>query len=224
MTSAESSSRERRSRISIRRCSKQPGTATGTAAYDALQDLLWRRACRRDGRAHEADGPSVVAGTISDFVATLDGLRTQFGIPARGVYAFVVVTLCIGLAMVLGPSLFLAGPPCPVHPVLGQIAVGRLVPSGAQVVFHPVEAELPDQAVPRGVVRDDGSFVLSTFGTDDGAPTGEYVVTVQWFRVGKDGSPGPNVLPRRYASPDSSPLRVAVDEGRNELTRFEVSR
>lgn len=224
MTSAKLSSHQRRSRISIRRCPKQPGTATGTAAYDALQDMLWRRSLRRDGREQETSGTAAIDGVISDFVATLDGLRRQAGIPAWGVSAAVIVTLCVGLVTVFGPTLFRAGPPCPVHPVVGHMTCGKLIPSGAQVVFHPVAGELPDQAVPRAVVRNDGSFVLSTFGTDDGAPTGEYIVTIQWFRVGKDGSPGPNVLPRRYAFPDSSPLRVAVAEGRNELTHLEVSR
>jgi hypothetical protein len=224
MTSAKRSSHQRGSRISICRCPKQPGTATGTAAYDALQAMLWRRSLRRDGSGREAAGTSALDGAISDFVATLDGLRRQAGVPAWGVSAAVIVALCVGLATILGPTLFRAGPPCPVHPVVGHMTCGKLIPAGAQVVFHPVVGELPDQAVPRAVVRDDGSFALSTFGTDDGAPTGEYIVTIQWFRVGKDGSPGPNVLPRRYAFADSSPFRVAVAEGRNELTRFEVSR
>lgn len=224
MTSTDASSHQRGERISIRRCPKQPGSATGSAAYDALQAMLWRRSQRRDGRCPEVAVPSAVEGAISDFVATLDGLRSQAGIPAWGIPVAVFVTLVVGLATILGPRLFRAGPPCPVHPVIGHIAVGKLIPSGAQVVFHPVSGALPDQAVPRAVVRDDGSFVISTFGVDDGAPQGEYVVTVQWFRVGKDGSPGPNVLPKRYTSPDSSPIRVAVNAGQNELEKFEVSR
>lgn len=226
MTSAEySTTAAGTGRISIRRAARKPTTATASAAADALQDVLQRRALKRDGRAPEAmSGPSTIEGAVSDVVTALDDLRAQAGIPKRLAGGLVAVAVTVALLVALGPWLFRAGPPCPVHPVLGRITVGSVVPSGAQVVFHPVGRQLPDQAVPRATVGADGAFLLSTFGTDDGAPEGDYVVTIQWFRIGKDGAPGPNVLPVRYARPDSSPLKVAVDAGRNELPVFAITR
>jgi hypothetical protein len=226
MTSADLSSAARsRGRISIRRSAQRPATETATAASDALQDVLQRRALKRDGRSSQAEaGPSATEGSLSSVVAVFDDLRAQTGIPKQLVGVLAGAAVAAGLLLTLGPLVFQAGPPCPVHPVVGRIAIGKLVPSGAQVVFHPVGRQLPDQAVPRATVRDDGAFLLSTFGAEDGAPEGDYVVTIQWFRIGKDGAPGPNVLPVRYARPDSSPLKVAVGAGRNELPAFELAR
>jgi hypothetical protein len=226
MTSADFSSSARSTgRISIRRAARKPATVTATAASDALQEVLQRRALKRDGRAPQAEAaPSAIEGSLSDVVAVLDDLRAQVGVPKKLVAALAVAAVAAGLLVTIGPSLFQAGPPCPVHPVVGRIAVGKLVPSGAQVVFHPVDRQLPDQAVPRATVRDDGAFLLSTFGAEDGAPAGDYVVTIQWFRISQDGAPGPNVLPARYARPDSSPLKVVVAAGRNELPAFELTR
>jgi hypothetical protein len=226
MTSADFSSAARRTgRISIRRPARKPATATATAASDALQDVLQRRALKRDGRAPRAEAAaSAIEGSLSGVVAALDDVRAQAGIPKQVVGALAFAAVAMGLLLTFGPLVFRAGPPCPVHPVVGRIAAGKVVPSGAQVVFHPVGRQLPDQAVPRATVRDDGAFLLSTFGAEDGAPEGDYVVTIQWFRIGKDGAPGPNVLPVRYARPDSSPLKVAVGAGRNELPAFEIAR
>jgi hypothetical protein len=83
---------------------------------------------------------------------------------------------------------------------------------------------LPDDAVPTATVQADGTFALTTFTKGDGAPPGDYVVTVQWFRVAKDGSVGGNSLPKRYASPSTSPLSVTIREGKNDLPPFTFHR
>ena len=50
------------------------------------------------------------------------------------------------------------------------------------------------------------------------------MATVQWFRLGPDGGAGGNVLPKRYASPATSPLSVTIREGKNELPPFTFHR
>jgi hypothetical protein len=78
------------------------------------------------------------------------------------------------------------------------------------------------------VADEQGRFTLTTFRQGDGAPAGDYVVTVQWFLA----TPTPdrsgeyltvNYLPARYGQVESSGLRVTVSPGRNDLAPFELS-
>ena len=94
----------------------------------------------------------------------------------------------------------------PVHPVVGAIQFRGQPADGAFVSLHPKNATegVPN---PRATVAKDGSFVVSTYDGNDGAPEGDYVVTVQWYkpvRQGNDLVGGPNVLPPKYASPRTS--------------------
>ena len=108
----------------------------------------------------------------------------------------------------------------PVFKTTGQITFQNRPPAGALVVLHPRGAA-PDAPRPIAHVRADGSFEATTYGTADGAPAGEYVVTVQWSRLvnlGGEWQPGPNVLPAKYASPATSDVIIQVVEGSNELS------
>jgi hypothetical protein len=73
-------------------------------------------------------------------------------------------------------------------------------------------------------VREDGSFTFSTFAAEDGAPAGDYVASVQWFRVGADGSVGGNAVPPRFASPSKSPWSVTVAAGGTTLAPYQITR
>jgi hypothetical protein len=104
----------------------------------------------------------------------------------------------------------------PVHPVRGRVTVGGQPAAGAFVLLVPVD-EPPDakDPRPRAEVQEDGSFTIWTYAPDDGAPAGEYVVTVRW----EDRDVG-DKLGGRFAEATSSPLRASVKEGSNELPPF----
>lgn len=110
-----------------------------------------------------------------------------------------------------------------VHPVAGRISVGDQVPVGAQVVLHPTPEWNERSGRPSAIVKPDGTFTVSTYRDADGAPEGDYTVTVQWFPVGPDGTVGVNAIDRRYASPQSSPLKVTVASGANELPPLTIA-
>jgi hypothetical protein len=138
-----------------------------------------------------------------------------------------IVTRTLALAIVLG-SLAVTG--CGekglhVVPVSGKVVVQGQPAAGAQVVLHPVAAKADQTFSAIGKVQDDGSFKISAFGKDDGAPPGEYVATVQWFKVVQnDGGagPGPNVIPRDYGDPARSPFKVTIKDEPTVLQPFEV--
>jgi hypothetical protein len=113
----------------------------------------------------------------------------------------------------------------PVHPVAGKVSFNGQVPEGAQVVLHPRGHTLPPDVVAQGIVRNDGSFKVGVYQADDGAPPGDYVATVQWFKVVASeggGGRGPNVIPKTYSDPATSPIQVSVKEGANSLPPIEI--
>lgn len=102
----------------------------------------------------------------------------------------------------------------PVVPVTGKVTVRGEIPVGAQVVLHAKGHTLPEGVSPVGRVGEDGTFTVSIYGAGEGVPAGDYVATVEWFKVVKtrDGETysGPNVVPPKYSNPATSPLLVTV--------------
>ncbi len=117
----------------------------------------------------------------------------------------------------------------PVFPVKGKVTFEGEPASGAFVTFHPKTPPKPGETPtsPRATVQPDGAFALTTATEGDGAPAGEYAVTVQWMKPikqGKDAVPGPNVVPKSYAEPSTTPLTATVRESDNALEPFAITK
>lgn len=114
-----------------------------------------------------------------------------------------------------------------VYPAEGRVVWNGQPLAGAQVVLYP-QGQSDAKTVPaRAQTDSEGRFRLSTYGTADGAPEGEYAVTVVHYRVRQqDGGsvPGPNVLPAKYASPKTTDLRVQIAKGTNTLPTLALPR
>jgi hypothetical protein len=68
-----------------------------------------------------------------------------------------------------------------VFPVTGRVLLnGKAVPH-AFVVFHPVVLDSANVR-PHAQADGNGSFLLSTYDDRDGAPAGEYRITVQQYK------------------------------------------
>ncbi len=108
----------------------------------------------------------------------------------------------------------------PVVPVSGKVAAFQgEIPLGAHIILRPVKSGGEDSVVPSARVTSDGSFVVGTHTEGDGAPPGKYAVTITWRKVVGDG-PGPNVLPKKYASAATTPVIVTVN-GPTEIPTIE---
>jgi hypothetical protein len=112
-----------------------------------------------------------------------------------------------------------------VFPVHGKLLVDNQPAPGALLVLHPVGGSY-DAERPVATVGPDGGFEVTTYVTKDGAPPGEYIVTAQWYLSANKEAPGPwpNVIPDKYARPESSDLRVRVAEGSNDLQPIVIKR
>jgi hypothetical protein len=112
-----------------------------------------------------------------------------------------------------------------VYPTVGKVTFKGSVPQGAYVALHStsnLNAPNGQVVVPRAQVQPDGTFELSSYNYNDGAPKGDYVLTVEWHKTvkGPDGDPtlGPNLLPPLYSKSATSPVKVTIVAGKNELS------
>lgn len=113
----------------------------------------------------------------------------------------------------------------PVIPVTGELHLkgrdGKLTPmSGAALVLNPTENEDRLPAFPRAKVKEGGTFEVGTYGENDGAPEGEYVVTLEWRKTTKPKYDymvkevqGDDILRGAYSNRKTSKLRVTVKAG-----------
>jgi hypothetical protein len=110
-----------------------------------------------------------------------------------------------------------------VFPVSGQVLYAGKPTPGAIVVLHPIDDQ--KRPHPWGMVDRDGNFRLKTYRTNDGAPAGDYIATVDWRRESRGQRRGPSgLLPSKYGTPKESPLRVSVEPTTEHLEPFNIPR
>jgi hypothetical protein len=104
----------------------------------------------------------------------------------------------------------------PVFQVSGKLVDGDKPAYRAVVLFHPADGAGRGKLQPAAKVAADGSFHVSTYLANDGAPPGEYAVTVIWPKVPADApadwDEGPDQLEGRCSNLKTSPWRVRVEE------------
>lgn len=136
----------------------------------------------------------------------------------------VLVLVCCAVMPGCGPS----GPArLPVHPVSGSLTFQGKPLANALLVLHPKTKDPERPFSARAQTDANGAFKVTTYDQDDGAPAGEYAVTVQYYQlVGQGGSfePGPNVLAPKLSTPETTDITVRVAEGPNTLAPIEVAR
>jgi len=106
-----------------------------------------------------------------------------------------------------------------VYPVKGSVHDGKGKPAvGAMVMLHPAKP-FDDATKPVATVDDKGDFTLTTYVAADGAPAGDYTITVTWVPPRKTplDPERPDQLQGRYADPAKSALKFAVKSGDNAV-------
>jgi hypothetical protein len=177
---------------------------------------LWRRT--RTGADNGVDRPE-----RSEFPELLHvGSPADIATP-RDQRLRVVSVLC---SVVLFAAAGCSGesPRVPTYPVEGQVLLDGKPPIGAQVVFHSTGNHGAGTLRPTGQVDQTGKFILTTFAASDGAPEGEFDVTVEWWES-KNDQPAVNRLPSRYRQPNRSGLHAKITAGGpNSLPTFKLAR
>lgn len=117
-----------------------------------------------------------------------------------------------------------------VFPVHGKVVANGQPAEGARVVFYPKVKEVGGMPMPAPAATTDasGEYRLESYDPEDGAPAGDYVVTVVWPEP-----PPPNAkelgvydqkdrLRGRYVDPAKSGLTANVPDGGGEISPFEL--
>lgn len=115
----------------------------------------------------------------------------------------------------------------PALPTGGKVTVRggeRTIPEGAFLVFHPTSEDLAKAmgTKPFATVGKDGSYELTSYIEKDGAPEGEYGVTIEWRPAPATKSilgegPGmlgqPDAFGGEYGNPGNPKLKAKVEKG-----------
>jgi hypothetical protein len=150
----------------------------------------------------------------------MESFMLEIARPWRRIYPIGILWALAGVALLL--------PACgrgsrkAVYPVHGYVFDTNNKPaSGALVVFHPLEDDASDHDKPRAFVAEDGSFALSTYEKDDGAPEGEYAVTIEWRPKSANPFGGnkqkPDQLKGRYSDANKPKLRFKIERKRDNV-------
>lgn len=137
----------------------------------------------------------------------------EFRRRARAALATVALALAAGCSDSRRPELFPAG---------GTLLIDGQPAANARIALHPLGVPSGSLCRPVTVAGADGTYRMTTCANGDGAPAGEYAVTVVW--------PDPalpvdecnevllhDLLQGTYADPATTPLRVKIETGINEL-------
>ncbi|MCE9548199.1 MAG: hypothetical protein K8T25_22230 [Planctomycetia bacterium] len=113
-------------------------------------------------------------------------------------------------------------------PAKGKLLVNGTPAEKAEVTLHP-KTPLKDVAgrelFPHARVAADGSFDLQTYEDGDGAPPGEYVVTVVWPEVKIDGGEellGPDRLHNNFSDPKFPAATVVIESHENIIPPIDL--
>lgn len=118
-----------------------------------------------------------------------------------------------------------------VVPVRGQVFWQSKPAAGALVVLCPDGAAAAagwPEGYPRAVAGEDGSFRIGTYDQEDGAPEGQYKVTITWMmpspKSERSDSEALTVdrLAGKYGDPAASAFSVTVAAPESELPRLDL--
>jgi hypothetical protein len=134
-----------------------------------------------------------------------------------------LLVLSISLLSAVVPVTLVGSGRTELTPVVGKVLVNGEPVANAMVAFHPLVNSAFAKALPVATSALNGSFALTTYTNGDGAPPGEYAVTIVWPETPmnqEECTCGVIVdrLGGRYSDPAQTPLKIAVHPGKNEFT------
>jgi osmotically-inducible protein OsmY len=216
-------------------------TAQGNVASEGERLLLIRLLRETPGVVQVNDGLSVTVTTRPKLVVARRKKASKSGghqISWAGLQSLsnslksMHLVFGIGILVIVGAaSLALQASPTArqraVFRTKGILQLDGKPMTGATVLLNPVSGAKDFKGVlPRGIVDADGTFQIGTYSPQDGAPAGDFVVTILWCKavvVDGETQSGPNLAPPLYARPETSPLKASIKKGSNDLEPIELT-
>jgi hypothetical protein len=98
----------------------------------------------------------------------------------------------------------------PTTPVKGKVTVNGEPVEGLWVRLLPASGETPTFPS-QAQTNSNGEFEIGTYKVGDGAPKGEYNITIEWLVYYQKTWNGPDGLGEKYNDPKTSKFTVTVD-------------
>jgi len=102
----------------------------------------------------------------------------------------------------------------PTYPTQGKSLFNGKHYAGVTVFLYSLDPNETEPTRPFGVTTADGTFQLTTSAQNDGAPAGDYTVTLLYEPLDsplmRAKGPKPPPIDPKYANPKTSPIRVTV--------------
>jgi hypothetical protein len=139
--------------------------------------------------------------------------------------------LAFSLAIALTALISGCGKSTKYYPVQGKVTFRGAPASGALVYFHLKGNTNPNLALPYAKVLEDGTFKVVMATGEEGAPAGDYDVTMYWpdtSAAGGDKEKGgsrdnpPDKFAGKYLKAGPNTPAVTVKPEKNELTPFDL--
>ncbi len=113
------------------------------------------------------------------------------------------------------------------YPTEGKLLIGGKPFGGLTVFFYSTDTAETEPTKPFATTNADGTFTLTTTAANDGAPAGEYVVTVIYEPLDSPLARAKRVKPprfdKKYSDPKTSPLRAKIEnKPKNVLEPFDL--
>lgn len=118
----------------------------------------------------------------------------------------------------------------PTYHTEGYVTVKGEPAVGAIVRLFPLvpQADTKTPVIPTGVVNEEGLFELTSYSTGDGAPEGEYAITIEWpdptMSATQSATPEdpPDRLLHRFSDPKRSKLKASISAEDNLLDEISL--
>ncbi len=112
-------------------------------------------------------------------------------------------------------------------PVSGKLLFEEESLSGAQLTFFAMRSDREFDSPVMTTTIKDGMFKIGDHWNKLGLRPGKYAVVVEYQAVtlGEDGEAvfGPNLIPRIYCKPETSPLKIEIAENKSEIGPLKIS-
>lgn len=103
----------------------------------------------------------------------------------------------------------------PTYPTEGKLLIAGQPVGGVTVFLYSTDPAETEPTRPFATTNPDGTFTLTTSALNDGAPAGEYIVTVIYepldSPLSRPKKGKPPTFDKKYSDPKTSPLRVRVE-------------
>lgn len=105
----------------------------------------------------------------------------------------------------------------PVYATRGRVLYNQQPLVGAKVTFYPIDRVMLPRETPTATTDAEGNFVMSTYGSNDGVPTGYYRVAIV-----PAGHQLDSPYPLTYVDPVRSGIKAQVSSAATELPTIEL--